>query len=339
MPNWGEVLNEINQTRNNLIVQGNAISNQIAAQANAAQDDVRRKYLDLLHKKTGRNVIAYYSGFLSKPESLALDLNDEDKNGFMTAVHQLDRKKGLDLILHTPGGRIAATQSIVNYLHKMFKGDIRAVIPQIAMSAGTMIACSCRSIMMGTQSNLGPIDPQLRGLPAYGVLEEFKRAMREIKKDQSKIAVWQPILGKYYPTFISECENAIKWSNEFVLEQLETSMFAGDANAKGKAAKVVKSLTAYRVNKGHSRHIHFEDCEKMGMKMERMEEDGELQDLFLTVHHCYMHALMNTPSFKMIENHMGIAFVKLDFSGMIAIQQQLGQPTRVSQISSPPTAG
>lgn len=81
-----------------------------------------------------------------------------------------------------------------------------------------MIACSCHTIMMGTHSNLGPIDPQLRGLPAYGVLEEFKRAMREIKKDPSKLSVWQPILGKYYPTFISECENAIKWSNEFVLE-------------------------------------------------------------------------------------------------------------------------
>jgi hypothetical protein len=40
---------------------------------------------------------------------------------------------------------------------------------------------------------------------------------------------------------------------------------------------------------------------------------------------------MNTPSFKMIENHMGIAFVKMDFSGVVAIQQQLGQPPRATQ--------
>jgi ATP-dependent protease ClpP protease subunit len=330
------VLDEINQTRNSFIAQGNAVSGQLLAQANAAQDVVRRKYLALLHEKTERNVIAYYSGFLSKTESLALDINDEDKNGFMAAVHQLDRKKGLDLILHTPGGRIAATQSIVNYLQKMFKGDIRAIVPQIAMSAGTMIACSCHTIMMGTHSNLGPIDPQLRGLPAYGVLEEFKRAMREIKKDPSKIAVWQPIIGKYYPTFISECENAIKWSNEFVLEQLQASMFYGDRDAKEKATKIVRSLTAYRVNKGHSRHVHFEDCQNMGLKVEKIESDPEFQSLLLTVHHCYMHALMNTPSFKMIENHKGIAFVKMDFSGMIAIQQQLGQPIRSGPVSGAP---
>ncbi len=306
----------------------NAIANQVMAQANAAVDTVRRKYLAQLHAKTQRNVIAYYSGFLSKSEHLALDINDEDKNGFMSAVHQLERDKGLDLILHTPGGRVAATQSIVNYLHKMFKGDLRAIVPQIAMSGGTMMACSCHTILMGTHSNLGPIDPQLRGLPAYGVLEEFRRALREIKKDSSKIAVWQPILGKYYPTFISECENGIKWSNEFVLEQLQKTMFKGDRNAKDKAKKIVKALTAYRANKGHNRHIHYEDCEKMGLKVERIERDQEFQDLILTVHHCYMHALMNTPSFKIIENHRGIAFVKMEMQ--VQVQQQIAQPARIT---------
>ncbi len=181
---------------------------------------------------------------------------------------------------------------------------------------------------MGTHSNLGPIDPQLRGLPAYGVLEEFRRALREIKKDSSKIAVWQPILGKYYPTFISECENGIKWSNEFVLEQLQKTMFKGDRNAKDKAKKIVKALTAYRANKGHNRHIHYEDCEKMGLKVERIERDQEFQDLILTVHHCYMHALMNTPSFKIIENHRGIAFVKMEMQ--VQVQQQIAQPARIT---------
>jgi ClpP class serine protease len=130
----------------------------------------------------------------------------------MMAVHKLDRSKGLDLILHTPGGSIAATQSIVNYLHKMFGKDIRAVIPQIAMSAGTMMACSCRKILMGTHSNLGPIDPQLRDIPAYGVTQEFRRAFREVKDDPSKIALWQVIIGQYRPTFLGQCEKAIKWS-------------------------------------------------------------------------------------------------------------------------------
>src|SRR6266496_143123 len=148
MPNWNDVLKEIQ----NVVATGTQLQQ-------GAQDTVRRKYLTELHKHTGRNVIAYYSGFLSKPGLAQLEINDEDKNGFMMTVHKLDRKLGLDLIIHSPGGNIGATQSIVDYLRKMFSDNIRAIIPQIAMSAGTMLACACKQIVMGKQSNLGPIDP------------------------------------------------------------------------------------------------------------------------------------------------------------------------------------
>lgn len=299
MPNWNDVLKEITQLQSASI-----------AKAQGAVDVVRREYLKKLFNHTSRNIIAYYSGFLSKPGIAQSDINDEDKNGFMMAVHKLDRSKGLDLILHTPGGDIAATQSIVNYLHKMFKNDIRAIIPQIAMSAGTMIACSCRSILMTEHSNLGPIDPHLRGVPAYGIIEEFERAYKEIRHDPSKIALWSSIIGQYKPTFLGQCENAIKWSNKFVREQLEKVMFHGDAKAKSKARNISDKLSSYTRNKRHERHIHIEECKKIGLKVERIEDDPELQDLVLTVHHCFMHSLMNTASYKMIENHNGVALIK-----------------------------
>ena len=154
MPNWNEVLKELQDYQ---------------IKAAKALDLVRRNYLAKLHKHTGRNVIAYYSGFLSKPAISQSGINDEDKNGFMSAVHHLKINKGLDLLLHTPGGNLAATESIVDYLRRIFGKDIRAIIPQIAMSAGTMMACSCKEIVMATHSCLGPIDPQLRDIPAVGV--------------------------------------------------------------------------------------------------------------------------------------------------------------------------
>ena len=61
-----------------------------------------------------------------------------------------------------------------------------------------------------------------------GILEEFKRAYAEIKEDQSKFYVWQPILNQYPPAFLSQCENAITWSENFVRSQLEISMFKDD---------------------------------------------------------------------------------------------------------------
>jgi ClpP class serine protease len=256
MPNWNEVQQQITQ-----------IQAQAQAQGQNALNIVRSHFLQLLHQKTGRNIIAYYSGFLSKPGIAGMEINDEDKNGFMMAVHRLDRTKGLDLFLHTPGGSISSTQSIVDYLHKMFGKDIRAIIPQIAMSAGTMIACSCREIWMGKHSNLGPIDPQVNNIPAYGVLKEFKRACKEVKDDRAKIPIWQSIIGQYRPTFLSRCENAIEWSNDFVKEQLVNVMFEGDAQAKKKAARVVKGLAHYKKNKTHEKHLHFEECDEIGLKV------------------------------------------------------------------------
>ncbi len=118
MSNWNQILQEINDE---------AVRKSLDAQH--AVDTIRRKYLRSLSDHTSRNTIAYYSGFLSKPGILGIEINDEDKNGLMMAIHGLDRQEGLDLILHTPGGSIAAAESMVDYLKRMFGKDIRAVVP------------------------------------------------------------------------------------------------------------------------------------------------------------------------------------------------------------------
>lgn len=299
MPNW-----------NQLFVEVQTLQGQSQVQALQAIDLVRRKYIKKLHDITQRNVIAYYSGWLQKPGIFLADINDEDKNAFMTTVHGLSRDAGLDLILHTPGGGIAATQSIVNYLQKMFNRDIRAFIPQIAMSAGTIIACCCKEIWMGKHSNLGPIDPHLRGIPAYGAVEEFKRAIREVKNDASRTVIWQQIIGQYRPTFLGQCENAIKWSNEFVEQQLTEGMLSGRENPKREAKRIRKALSDYAKNKSHERHFHAEELLKMGLEIKNLEDDQPLQEAVLSVHHGYILTLMNTNAYKMIENHNGIGIVK-----------------------------
>lgn len=65
-------------------------------------DGVRRKYINMLEEYTGRNVISYYSAFNEREQGINLSIKDGDMEGFMNAVHGMDRRKGLDLILHTP---------------------------------------------------------------------------------------------------------------------------------------------------------------------------------------------------------------------------------------------
>lgn len=290
MPSWSEVLKEISDSKR---VDG--------------LDFVRRSYLEKLHKQRGRNIICYYSGWLQKPGLGGVEIDDNDKNALMAAIHKLDRSKGLDLILHTPGGQVAATESLVDYLRKMFGTNIEAFVPQIAMSAGTMIACAAKVIHMGKQSNLGPIDPQFNGIPAYGVIEEFERAVKEIKSDPAKVPLWQVIVSKYHPTFIGECENAIEWSKQIVTGWLESGMFFKDAKANEKAKEIVTQLTNRQDMRTHSRHIPAERCQKIGLNIKMLEDDNDLQDIVLTVHHAYMHTFSNSAAIKIVENHLGVA--------------------------------
>jgi hypothetical protein len=298
MPNWNDVLAEINQVRAGIA-------------AASPLDIVRRKYLAELHSYTGRNVIAYYSAWLQRgPNTPNLSINDSDKNAFMATVHGLDRTKGLDLILHTPGGSIAAAESLVDYLRRMFGTDIRAIVPQIAMSAGTMMACACNEIVMGKQSNLGPIDPQMNGMPATGVLREFEQAINEIKGDPARIAVWQVIIGKYHPTFLQQCKNAIEWSKTVVKDWLRTGMFDGDPRSAAKAARIVKALTDDGAMKNHGRHVHIDQCRALNLKIIDLEADQQLQDLVLTTHHAFMQTLGEAGQVtKIVENQLGVALV------------------------------
>jgi ATP-dependent protease ClpP protease subunit len=294
MPSWDEVQREV--------------------RSSSTYDIVRRSYLRRLSELTGRNVIVYYSGWLEKAHLVAqgltgTEVNDSDKNGFMATIHQLDRTKGLDLVLHTPGGNVAATESLVDYLRSMFGSDIRAIVPQLAMSAGTMIALASKQIVMGQHSSLGPIDPQTGGVAAHGVVEEFDRAREEIRNDPSTIPLWQPIIAKYSPTLVGECEKAIKWANSMVKAWLETGMFSSFSDKGERADKVLSELADHALTLSHARHISADGATQLGLELLRLESDQDLQEAVLSVHHACIQTLADTPAFKIIENHLGVSFI------------------------------
>lgn len=298
MPNWEQVLDEIRNAPN-------------------ALDSTRKKYLKVMNEYTGRNIIAYYSAFIQKPNIEGTSIDDSDKNAFMQAVCGLDRDMGLDLILHTPGGNIAATESLVIYLKKLFGNDIRVFVPQIAMSAGTMIALAANTIVMGKQSNLGPIDPQYGGMSCAAVLEEFETALKDVRNDPTSVNVWSNIIRKYHPTFIGDCKKAIVWSEKIVKQWLIENMFSKEEEPEEVANGVVEYLSSHNNTYSHARHIHIDDLKSIGVnviELENLDNNKcggckDLQDCVLTIHHAYMNVFAQTTAIKIVENHMGSAMI------------------------------
>lgn len=321
MGNWTDIHNEF-------------IEAEVKKQKESTSDVIRRKYLKALSELTGRNTIAYYSGWLQRPGpefAYITQITDEDKQGFMSCFKGWDWNKGLDLILHLPGGSVAATETIIDYIRAKFGDNIRTIVPQISMSGGTMLACAGKQIIMGTHSNLGPIDPQFGSWPAIAVLEEFDRAMNEVQANPNRALLWQPIIAQYPPTLLSQAKHAIEWSREIGKKALKEGMLKGAPDPEAKATEIVEFLLSQNVHRAHGRHVHRKELQDKGLKIIELESDPALQDAVLSVHHAFVHALMNTNAVKIIENHGGIAIIKTITVRLAAVQQQ--QP----QAPVPPT--
>lgn len=315
MNNYTNVETEFNQRMNNKLQKlrnldpnPNRIQNELDRFIPVALAEMRKERLQKLYQITHRNIICYISAWLQNPHNNpGCQINDNDMSGLMNAVSGIEnRKQGLDIILHTPGGVVTATESIVNYLRKMFNMDIRVIVPHMAMSAGTMIACASREIVMGKQSSLGPIDPQYHNVPAQGVLKEFERAIKETMQSPNKSLIWKEIIQQYRPTFVGECENVVKMSYDLVEGWLTDCMFKNAKHKEEKIKKILNELASHDASKVHDRHYDFVKCKELGLKVTPLEKDPALQDGVLSLYHCYSLSIYRMPNvLKFIENQNG----------------------------------
>lgn len=293
MPSWSELKSELQS-----ISSGNPNAGLLHI------SNRKKEFIKQLSSITGRNTILYFSAFMHKRNMIDASINDKDMNAFMEAVHKLDKSKGLDLILHTPGGEVAATEQIIKYLKSIFDGNIRTIVPQMAMSAGSIIAVSSKSIMMGKQSCLGPFDPHFNNLPCQSVMREFYRAIEDVKKNPSSLGLWQTIISKLTPTFLTMCEQADALSQELADYILTDSDYSEET--KEKIKKMFGDNTESKV---HSRHFDIQSCKDVGLHIEDLEKDPTIQDLVLSIHHCCMILGEASSAVKIIENNIGGEYV------------------------------
>lgn len=305
MPTWGELLERLKQFQ----AEGRA----------DAFDLVRREALSDLASYTGRNLVLYASAHLQKPRVLPelLSITNEDIEGFMEVFHGLSGTT-VDIIIHSPGGRVEATEALVNYTRSKFS-DIRAIVPHEAMSAATMFACAANQIVMGRQSCLGPIDPQfqlqtplgVQSVPAQAILDQFDRAKRECSADRANLPVWIPSLQQYGPALLEQCEHAIALSEELVTDWLARWMLRRSKKRTERSGQIANALSQHERLRTHARPLGPVYLRSLGMKIAPLEADQLLQDKVLTVYHATMHTFAATAATKIIENHNGKAFIKL----------------------------
>lgn len=290
MAAWSELVNEMSKFGNNL------------PEVNKYINSVLDESLNRISKsRDDRNVIFYASSFLQKPQldPSELQITFEEINGLMSVTHGMDCSKGLTLILHTPGGVTNATETIIDYIHSKFK-YVEVVIPTFAMSAGTIIALSADKIIMGRQSQLGPIDPQMimngRAFSAVSVKAQFEMAKRDINEDIKNAHVWAPILGGMPPGILVEAQHAADYSEEIVRNWLSKKGYDN-------AASIAQYFNSPDFHKSHGKRINKEDAKAIGLRIENLEDNQEFQDAVLTAYHAITIIFEKSPATKMIASN------------------------------------
>jgi len=299
MPAWNELLSELTP------IPGPEVGPWLVAKLN---EWLKR----LAAKRNGRNVIFYASGFLQKPAAPAmfLQIAPEDINGLMSVMHGMDWSKHLTLVLHTPGGLTNATETIVEYLLQKFS-QIEVIVPTFAMSGGTMVSLAADNIVMGRQSQLGPIDAQMpvggRSVSARAIVEQFQEAQSEILADTRRAAVWAAILQSLGPALLMEAKNALDYGEHMVAKWLSERMFNGD---DAKARDVAAYFNRSERHRSHGRRIDRAEGRSQGLNIEDLESDSELQDIVLTNYHIATLIFEKSPAVKYIASDNGQLWVK-----------------------------
>lgn len=270
---------------------------------------------DIAAARGDRNVIFYASAFLQKPTvpGILLQLTHEELNGFMSIMYGMDWSKGLTLLLHTPGGVTNAAETIVAYLRSKFS-DIEVIIPTYAMSAGTMIALGADRIIMGRQSQLGPIDPQIpfggRTISARAIVDQFGLARAEILANTASAHLWAPVLQSVGPSLLQEATNALEYGEKMVARWLAQNMFKSHANASSLADAAAKHFNDASTHKSHGRRIDRSEARQQQVTVDDLETDQHLQDAVLTAYHATTILFEKTITAKVLFSHADRRWVK-----------------------------
>ena len=303
MPSWNQLLSKLDSLTNDKERGGFVRSESL-------------KYLQEISRLRGnRHVIFYGSAFLQKPQAppAGLQITHEDVNAFMSVMFGMTWSKNLTLVLHTPGGVMNAAETIVAYLRSKFR-DIEVIVPTYAMSAGTMISLAANRIVMGRQSQLGPIDPQFlmgqRAQSARAIVEQFEAAREEILQNAAAAGVWFPILQPLGPALLQEAKYALDYGEKMAAKWLEQYMFAGKPNAIDLAKKAAGHFNNATGHTSHGRRIDRDEARGQGLEVEDLEDSQELQEAVLTLYHLATITIEKGPASKIFHSDLDKIYVK-----------------------------
>ncbi len=282
--------------------------------------DIRCNCYKAIEAQRKRPLLVYASKFLQLSNStVQIDLSDIE--GFTDLANSVVADS-VDVLIHSPGGDPNATERIVDILRNRFKKEVHFLVPHSAYSAATMLALSGNTITVHPSATLGPIDPQINGIPGRSIKRGFENAKEKIRLEGADVLpAYIPLIEKYPLHLLEICDDAEKLSKELVTEWLTKYMFAG-AEQKDKIATIVEYFSKYDTHLTHSRALHFNKLQHLNLNLVLATPplDELLWEAFILLNVFFQ----GTQMYKVIENSDTISWGR---QNMVQPQQKSQVPT------------
>lgn len=214
-----------------------------------------------LEELTGREVVVYFA-------KLSEGINHSDPDDLSEIIDGL-AGDDIDLIIQTPGGLVDAVEKFVTVLRQRGK-NYRVIVPSLAKSGGTVIAMSASKILLGVNSELGPIDPQFV-MPNLGPVP-----CQFIADDET-----QP------PVLRSLAKSAVDRMRQLAEKILSEGMLNGKSTAE--LEDVIQKVSSSDTYNSHGAVIDFSEAESLGLAVEWMKPESDLWRRIWLLYCCYDH--------------------------------------------------
>jgi ClpP class serine protease len=194
----------------------------------AMEKEHNTRVITMIHRQEKRSLFGF---------AVSRHIDLEDAQTVTAAIKETPDDIPIDLIIHTPGGLVLAAMQIARAV-EAHKAKVTAYVPVYAMSGGTLIALAADEIVMGEFSVLGPIDPQILGLPAASIVrardskpiadvfdltlilaDVGEKAVAQVK--QGAIELMTPRLDQSTAETIAEKLTGGYWTHDYALTATE----------------------------------------------------------------------------------------------------------------------
>jgi len=188
------------------------------------------RVITMIHRQEKKSLFGF---------SVARHIDMEDAQTIIAAIKETPEDRPIDLIIHTPGGLVLAAMQIARAV-EAHPAKVSVYVPVYAMSGGTLIALAADEIMLGEFSMLGPIDPQILGLPAASIVaardakpvdkvfdltlvlaDVSEKALTQVKR--GAVELMTPRMDKAKAKKIAEKLAGGHWTHDYALTAEEAS--------------------------------------------------------------------------------------------------------------------